>query len=68
MTSSAALERINAALQEQSAACRAAVEFLEEVSSRTRSHEDSARRMDDTTKDLLRQAEALREDVQRFQI
>jgi methyl-accepting chemotaxis protein len=63
-----AVERINAALQEQSAACRAAVEFLEEVSSRTRSHEDSGRRMDATTKDLLRQAEALRQDVQRFRI
>jgi methyl-accepting chemotaxis protein len=63
-----AVERINGALQEQSAACRAAVEFLEEVSSRTRSHEDSGRRMDEATKGLLRQAEALREDVQRFQI
>jgi methyl-accepting chemotaxis protein len=63
-----AVERINQALQEQSAACRAAVEFLEEVSSRTRSHEDSGRRMDEATKGLLRQAEALREDVQRFRI
>jgi methyl-accepting chemotaxis protein len=63
-----AVERINQALQRQLAACGAAVEFLEEVSSRTRSHEDSGRRMDEATKGLLRQAEALREDVQRFRI
>jgi methyl-accepting chemotaxis protein len=63
-----AVERINQALQRQLAACGAAVEFLEEVSSRTHSHEDSGRRMDEATKGLLRQAEALREDVQRFRI
>ncbi len=61
-----AVERINRALQEQSAACRSAVEFLETVYARTRSNEDSSRRLDAVVKSLLHQAEALRQDVQRF--
>jgi len=61
-----AVERINAALQEQSAACASAVEFLETVGARTSSNEDSARRMGEATKALLRQAESLRRDVRRF--
>ena len=63
-----AVEQINSALQEQSAACRSVVEFLEEVSSRTQSNEVSARRVDDATRDLLREAAGLRENVQRFRI
>jgi methyl-accepting chemotaxis protein len=63
-----AVERINRALQEQSAACRSAVEFLEAVYARTRSNEESSRRLDAVTKSLLHQAEALRQDVQRFEI
>jgi methyl-accepting chemotaxis protein len=63
-----AVEQINSSLQEQSAACRSVVEFLEEVSSRTQSNEVSARRMDEATKGLVREAEGLREDVHRFQI
>jgi methyl-accepting chemotaxis protein len=63
-----AVERINAALQEQSAACRSAVEFLESVYARTRSNEESSRRLDAVTKSLLHQAEALRQDVGRFKI
>lgn len=63
-----AVEQINNALQEQSAACRTAVEFLEEVYARTRSNTDSASRMDNATKGLLRQSTALRTDLQRFQI
>jgi methyl-accepting chemotaxis protein len=63
-----AVERINAALQEQSAACRSAVEFLESVYARTRSNEESSRRLDAVTKSLLHQAEALRQDVRRFRI
>jgi methyl-accepting chemotaxis protein len=63
-----AVEQINSSLQEQSAACRSVVEFLEEVSSRTQSNEVSARRMDEATKELLRESERLREDVHCFQI
>ena len=63
-----AVEQINGALQEQSATCRSAVEMLGTVSGRTRSNEESVRRMDQAAKDLLRQAEALREDVRKFQV
>ena len=63
-----AVERINRALQEQSAACRSAVEFLEAVYARTRSNEESSRRLDAVAKSLLHQAEALRQDVQRFTV
>jgi methyl-accepting chemotaxis protein len=63
-----AVEQINDSIQEQSAACRSVVEFLEEVSSRTQSNEVSAKRMDEATKGLLGEAENLREDVHRFLI
>jgi methyl-accepting chemotaxis protein len=63
-----AVERINRALQEQSAACRSAVEFLESVHARTQSNEDSSKRLDAVAKSLLHQAEALRQDVRRFQV
>ena len=63
-----AVEKINRALQEQSVACRSAVEFLEAVYARTRSNEESSRRLDAVAKSLLHQAEALRQDVQRFEI
>jgi methyl-accepting chemotaxis protein len=64
----AAVEKINDALQEQSAVCRSAVEFLEGIFARTRSNEESARRMDEATKGLLRQSSALRDDVHRFRV
>ena len=63
-----AVEQINSALQEQSAACRSAVELLEGIHTRTRSNEQSAGRLDRVTKDLVQQAETLREDVERFRI
>ena len=63
-----AVEQINGALQEQSTACRSAVELLEGVYTRTRSNEESARRLDAVAKSLLHQAEALRQDVRRFEI
>jgi methyl-accepting chemotaxis protein len=63
-----AVETINRALQEQSAACRSAVEMLEQVYTRTRSNEESSRRLDAVAKSLLHQAEALRQDVRRFEI
>lgn len=64
----ATVEQINGSLQEQSAACRQAVQFLERVYERTRSNEESARRMGGAMRDLLKQAEILREDVKRFRI
>jgi methyl-accepting chemotaxis protein len=61
-----ALDEINAALEEQSAACRSAVEFVEEVAARTQSNQESARRLGEATQGLQGQAEALREDLDRF--
>jgi methyl-accepting chemotaxis protein len=63
-----AVERINSSLQEQSAACRSAVEFLEAMYARTRSNEQSASRLDQVAKSLVHQAQALRDDVQRFRL
>ncbi len=63
-----AVEQINDALQEQTAACRSAVEFLEEVYAQTRSNEESARQMDKATKGLLRQSEGFRVEVRRFRL
>lgn len=62
------VEQINGALQEQSLACSAAVEFLEEVRTRTRANEESMQAMDVVTKELLRQAEGLRNEVGRFRV
>jgi methyl-accepting chemotaxis protein len=62
------VEQINRALQEQSAACRQAADFLESVNARTSTNEESAWRMGEAMRDLLRQAELLREDVRRFRI
>jgi methyl-accepting chemotaxis protein len=62
------VEKINDALQEQTAACRSAVNFLEDVYAQTRSNEDSARQMDQATKGLLRQSEGLRVEIQRFRL
>jgi methyl-accepting chemotaxis protein len=44
------------------------VELLEAIHTRTRSNEQSARRLDQVTQDLVQQAETLREDVGRFRI
>jgi methyl-accepting chemotaxis protein len=63
-----AVEQINEALQEQAAACRSAVEFIEEIFAQTRANEESARRMDQASKGLLRQSAELREDVHRFRL
>ena len=62
------MEQINSAIQEQSLACSAAVEFLEEVRTRTRANEGSMQAMDAVTKELLRQAEGLRNEVGRFRV
>jgi methyl-accepting chemotaxis protein len=63
-----AVEQINQALQEQAAACRSAVEFIEEIFAQTRANEESARRMDQASKGLLKQSAGLREDVHRFRL
>ncbi len=63
-----AVEQINEALQEQAAACRSAVEFIEEIFAQTRANEESARRMDQASKGLLKQSAKLREDVHRFRL
>ena len=63
-----AVEQINHALQEQAAACRSAVEFIEEIFAQTRANEESARRMDQASKRMLKQSAGLREDVHRFRL
>jgi methyl-accepting chemotaxis protein len=61
------VDRIHAALREQSEACRSAVSFLEQIHERTLSHDESAQRLQDATRTLQRQAVGLRADLQRFQ-
>lgn len=63
-----AVDRIHAALQEQTEACRSAVSFLEQVYERTRSNDEAARRLADATQGLRQNAEALRQDVRRFRL
>ena len=63
-----AVEQINQALQEQAAACRSAVEFIEEIFAQTLSNEESASRMEKASKGLLKQSAGLREDVHRFRL
>jgi methyl-accepting chemotaxis protein len=63
-----AVERINEALQEQSAACRSAVEFLEAMHQRTRTNQEAVRRLDGVGQDLVTAAEGLRADLGRFRI
>jgi methyl-accepting chemotaxis protein len=63
-----AVDKIHAALQEQSEECRHVVSFLEQVYERTRANEDSSRRMSEATQGLQQQADALREHVRRFRV
>jgi methyl-accepting chemotaxis protein len=63
-----AVDKIHGALQGQSEECRHAVSFLEQVYERTRSNEDSSRRMSEATQGLQQQADALRGAVRRFRI
>jgi methyl-accepting chemotaxis protein len=63
-----AVERINTSLQEQTNACTQVASFLEQVFDGTRSNEEAAQRMGTSMRDLLSQAEALREDVAKFRI
>ncbi len=61
------VERIHAALREQSEACRSAVSFLEQVHERTRSHDASAQRLQEATRSLQHEASGLRVGLERFQ-
>jgi methyl-accepting chemotaxis protein len=63
-----AVERINSALQEQSLACSAAADFLEEVRGRGTTHEEATRTVEGVARELLAQAEELREEVRRFRM
>ena len=60
------VERIHAALREQTDACRSAVSFLEQIHDRTRTHDESAQRLDEATRTLQRQAALLRADLSHF--
>ena len=64
----AAIEAINAALQGQGQSSRQVGSFLDELASKGESNEESARRMQEVTQTLLEQAEALRGNVERFQV
>jgi methyl-accepting chemotaxis protein len=63
-----AVESINLSLQDQSSACSQVAGFLEQVFDGTRSNEEAAQRMGGSMRDLVEQAEKLREDVARFRI
>jgi methyl-accepting chemotaxis protein len=62
------VESINTSLQDQSSACSQVASFLEQVFDGTRSNEEAAQRMGESMQGLLTQAQALREDVAKFQI
>ena len=64
----ATVEQINRTLQEQSLACGEVAGFLEQVFEGTRSNESAASTMRGATRELLAQAEALREDAECFRI
>ncbi len=63
-----AVESINDSLQDQIDACSQVAVFLEQVSGGTRSNEEAAQRMGESMRDLMAQAEALRDDVAKFQL
>ena len=63
-----AADQISASLQAQSQACARSAELLDRMRDRTSSNEESVDRMSRATSDLLRGAEALRENVRRFRL
>jgi methyl-accepting chemotaxis protein len=63
-----AVETINSSLTEQTEACSQVASFLEQVAEGTRSNEEAAQRMGQSMHSLVDQAEALRDDVAKFQI
>jgi methyl-accepting chemotaxis protein len=62
------VENINGSLREQSTACSQVAESLEQVFERAESNEEAAKSMGDSIRDLVSQAEALREQVVKFRI
>ncbi|MDP6978627.1 MAG: methyl-accepting chemotaxis protein [Myxococcota bacterium] len=62
------VENINHSLHGQSTACSQVTQFLEQVFERTRSNEEAAGSMNESVRGLVAQAEALRENVTRFQV
>jgi methyl-accepting chemotaxis protein len=63
-----AVGRIDAALRDQSSACREATTLLGQVAARTRANDDSVRRLEAAMHGLRQQAEALREELRRFAV
>ncbi len=60
-------DHIHAALEEQSQACNAAATVLETVGESARSNDTSSQRLASASADLEREAEALHDEVSRFQ-
>ena len=63
-----AVAEIHQALTEQGGSSAEAVDFLEEVHARTRSHDESASILAEATHGLLRNAQGLRESIRRFRL
>jgi len=63
-----AVDQINRSLQQQSSGCGQAVEFLTRVNEKTATNQQSTERMREAMRGLVRQAEALRDSVQRFRL
>lgn len=63
-----ATEQIGGSLDDQSRACGQVAESLEQILERSRSNEESAQKMGESMRGLVKEAEALREDVAKFQI
>jgi methyl-accepting chemotaxis protein len=59
-------ETIRSALEEQSSACMQATSFIERSSEHTDANEGLARKLADVVRDLLQQAESMRDDVRRL--
>jgi methyl-accepting chemotaxis protein len=59
-------ETIQSALEEQSSACMQATSFIQRSGEHTDANESVARRLAEVVRDLLQQAESMREDVRRF--
>ncbi|MBW2446957.1 MAG: hypothetical protein JRG83_13640 [Deltaproteobacteria bacterium] len=63
-----AVDQINRSLQQQSSGCGQAVEFLTQVNEKTATNQQSTERMREAMRGLVRQAETLRDSVQRFRL
>ena len=59
---------INTALQSQAQSCQKVGGFLEELTSKGESNEESARRAAEVTRQLLEHANALRDGIERFRL